>query len=288
MSTYNYSIASDTKNAVINPSDLMSEISQSSIAKSLEQLFTDEDVITIKFGAALSTSEETALDAVMGAHEGNPTDETIIPQEVHIVDTSTETGGIKVTNKFAPDGWLQRLHEIEFTTSTEGGAIHDKDHTNADTGWSGVEFYEDISGVETLMVSPTQSDLDSKCIRTDFKWMPDTDYMILSGVVSQIDIPTDDVYFWGMFLDVDPALNVYGVFPVEVLGGGMNMKYIASRDRVGLKGVSGSKVYYAGVDAPTGFAALPEGMGTNRIRYIFRHSAGLKHRIQSIFEIFRA
>jgi len=280
MSEYNF-----TKDP-LNIPRLTQEIQESSITIALDYINYFGTALDVFFKAALSAGEETVLGDLVTAHTGEPLVENEI-KTVSIAQSDSDTGGIKITSKFAPDGWLQRIHEIEFTTSILGGAIHDKDYTNQDTGWSYVSFYENIAGVETLMESPTQSDLDTKCIRTDFSWMPDVDYMILSGVVSQLEIPSDEVYFWGMFLDVDPALNAYGIFPIEVLGGGMNMRYVESRDRVGLKGVSGSNVYYAGVMSPNGFVDLPPGLGTNRIRYIFRHPLGLNHRIQSIFEIFR-
>jgi len=281
---YNKSISA---NDLFDAGCLYQEIINSEITRALSSTSYSKDTgdVTIVFKDDLTAGDLVILDALVATHEGIPVPVEV--EQVSIAQSDSDTGGISVTNKFAPDGWLQRLHEIEFTTATVGGAIHDKDYTNQDTGWSSVSFYENIAGVETLMESPTQSDLDTKCIRTDFSWMPDVDYMILSGVVSQLEIPSDEVYFWGMFLDVDPALNAYGIFPIEVLGGGMNMRYVESRDRVGLKGVSGSNVYYAGVMSPNGFVDLPPGLGTNRIRYIFRHPLGLNHRIQSIFEIFR-
>lgn len=202
-----------------------------------------------------------------------------------------ETGGLRVTNKFAPDGWLQRLHEIEFTTSTVGGAIHDKDVDNNDYGWSSVKMFEGAHGSETEITGANltdQSYLDANCTRTDFSWMPDIDYMILSGVISQFSIPANDLYMWGLFLDTDPALHGMGILPVEILGGGLNMKGVNERDRVGLKGVSGSIVYYGGVMTPNGYVATGDGLGTNRIRFVLRHDTGLKHTFQSIFEVFRS
>lgn len=211
-----------------------------------------------------------------------------LPMDVSVTDKDGDTNGVKVTTKYAPDGFYQRLHEIEFTTSTVGGAIHDRDMFDVDTGFSSVDFYELIDGVETLMINPTQLDLNLKCIRTDYKFMPTVDYMVMSGVVALQDIPLSEIYMWGVMLDVDPSLNVYGIFPIEVLGGGMAMSFIPPRKAVGLKGVNGTMLYYSGVNTPSGFIALPPGLGTNRIRYIMRHSVGVKHRFQSIFEIFKA
>lgn len=209
---------------------------------------------------------------------------TKIIQDTSVTQYDPETGGLKMTSKFAPDGWLQRLHEVEFTTSTVGGAIHDKDYTNADYGWSSIKFYEGDHGSETEITGANLTDqayLDANCSRTDFIWMPDVDYMILSGTVAHVETPNQDIYMWGLFIDLDDA---YGGPQVEVLGGGMNMRFIDPRDKVGLRGVSGSIVYYESVNGVT----LPAGSGTNRIRFIFRHPDGLKHRFQILFEIFRS
>lgn len=192
-----------------------------------------------------------------------------------------DTGKLAISPIYAPEGWFQRLHEIEFMTSKIGGGIHDKNYLNQDYGYSSVDFYEDIGGVETLMVNPTQNDLDTKCIRTDFKWMPDVDYMILSGTIAQLSTPSSDIYMWGLFVDLDTA---YGGPQVEVLGGGLNLKQVAARTPVGLKGVAGSVVY----KNKAGETTVPEGVGSNRIRFIVRHSVGLQHRLFSIFEIFKA
>lgn len=201
-----------------------------------------------------------------------------------------ETGGMKTTNKFAPNGWLQRLHEIQFETATVGGNLHDKDYQNNDTGWSSIKLYEGAHGSETEITGvdlTNQTYLDTNCTRTDFLWMPNVDYMILSGVLLQHETPTTDLFMWGLFLDTDSSLHASGLLPIEVLGGGLNMKGVKPLVPVGLKGVSGSTVYYAGVMASTGFQETSPGMGTNRIRYIMRHEIGKRQMFQSIFEIFR-
>lgn len=224
----------------------------------------------------------------LGVSDGIDLLKGFFPKSVNIADKDSDTLGIQVTNKYAPDGFYQRLHEVEFTTAIVGGNLHDKDMNNQDTGYSSVDFYEDINGVETLMVNPTQLDLTTKCIRTDYKFMPSVDYMVMSGIVTHQSIPTEEVYMWGVMLDVDPALNAYGIYPIEVLGGGMAMSFVDARKPVGLKGVNGTMLYHAGVNAPSGFVQLPPGMGTNRIRFMMRHGAGFQHRFQAIFEIFKA
>jgi hypothetical protein len=209
------------------------------------------------------------------------------PSQVSIADKDGDTGAVKVTNSFAPDGFYQRLHEVEFTTSILGGNIHDRDIDNNDNGWSSVVHYELIGGVETIMSSPTQTDLDNNCIRTDFRFMPSVDYMVKSGTIAHDTLPASEVYIWGKMLDTDPALHPSGILPITVLDGGLAMTFVPPRTPVGLKGVNGSLLFYDGVNTPGGKVATPPGLGTNRITFVCRHQAGLKHRFQSIFEIFR-
>lgn len=290
MATYTYSIATDTAGAKLYSPTLKGSIVDSTITTAFNRIDSEGDTLNVVFDGDLTTEENTTLDSLVSLHDGStPADQTVT-QNVHIVDSDNDTAAIPVTTKFAPDGFYQRLHEIEFTTSTVDGAIHDKDHNNLDTGWSSCDFYEDIAGTETLMVSPTQNDLDSKCIRTDYKFMPLVDYMVMSGVISHQTIPTSEVYMWGIMLDVDPALNAYGIFPIEVLGGGMAMTFVKEREQVGLRGVNGSMLHYSAVSNPSGGdpIVLPPGLGTNRIRFMMRHDLGFKHRFQAIFEIFRA
>ena len=201
-----------------------------------------------------------------------------------------DTGALSITNNFAPKNFYQRLHEIEFSTATFGGALHDRDIDDNDTGWSSVSFYKDVLGVETKWVPVDQADLDLNCIRTDYHFMPNVDYMIKSGVVTHQEVPSQEVYMWGKMLDVDPALNAMGIFPINVLDGGMAMSFVNARDPVGLKGVNGSMLYYGGVmnSVTNTFVPTGDGLGTNRITFVMRHAAGFKHRFQAIFEIFRA
>ncbi len=84
---YTYSTINDTKNSKLNLSDLMSEIEQSSIVKSISRMFTDSDVLSLEFSADLQAEEKVVLDAVIGAHEGNPKVEVIQPQQVEISNT---------------------------------------------------------------------------------------------------------------------------------------------------------------------------------------------------------
>jgi hypothetical protein len=178
-----------------------------------------------------------------------------------------DTGMIATTPKWAPLGWLQVYHEIEFKTS-QLNSIHDKGFDNVDTGFSSIKFY-DAAGDELTI----QADIDTDCVRTEYDFMPDHDYAIKSGMVAQISSPNEPVYLW--------ALGAPGLANIPFCDGGINLEFIDGKTLVGLDGTAATILYYS-------HPKLGDGAGTNKIRFIVRHSAGFKHRIQAIFEYFKA
>lgn len=183
------------------------------------------------------------------------------------------------TPKYAPDGWYQQIFELEFETcNSAASAVHEKDWENNDIGWATMKFYKsDGQGGEIECTD--QTDIDLNCIRTDMEWMPNIDYMIKGGHVSQISLTPCDLYIWVQGAVID---SQYGVPPKTFAEGGINMAYVSARERAGLDGVAGTILYYDG--AP---GMLPAGSGTNRLRFVCRHNAGIKHRLQAVFDIFR-
>ena len=106
-------------------------------------------------------------------------------------------------------------------------------------------------------------------------------------MVQNVSVPLSDLFVWGVGVDLDAAL---GGPQFAFAEGGINMDYVGERTAVGLKGVAGTILHYDKVWNPvTGdYVQLPAGgMGSNRIRFIVRHGAGMQHRLQPIFEIFR-
>jgi len=181
---------------------------------------------------------------------------------VEVVNKDPDTNGIAFSPKWAPDGWHQCLHETEFETS-KLGSIHEKDHNGDDLNWSTVKFY-DLAMNELT----TQGAIDTDCVWSVYDWMPTMDYAVKAGQVAQLETPADNVYFW--------AVGLPDVMPKMFADGGINLRFVAPRDPIGLSGVAATVLPYNG------------GMGTNKIRFKFYHPAGFKHRIQLIWEIFRA
>jgi hypothetical protein len=186
-----------------------------------------------------------------------------------------QTDGLQFTPKYAPTGWKQQRFETEFETSQEN-SVHEKDWQNQDIGWSSLKFYKLVDGEEVECIN--QTDCDTNCIRTDLEWMPNIDYMIKGGWVAQFEELNENLYVWtqGVVLP-----DVYGGPQFTFAEGGINMRYLAARDKTGLDGVAGTILYYE-------HPLLGPGIGTNKFRFIVRHPAGKKHRLQCIMDIFRA
>lgn len=196
----------------------------------------------------------------------------LIGQTVSLSSTliDQDTGGLTSSPKYAPTGWYQKIHEIEFESS-KLNSIHDKNWLLTDFGYGSLKFYDSMGSELT-----TQQDIDASCVRTDLEWMPTHDYMIKGGVVAQLEIPTEDFYVWVQAV----------VLPLQLGGpqatfcdGGLNMKFVAVRDRIGIDGVAGTVLKY-------NHPQLGDGAGTNKIRFVTRHGVGVKHRIQVVLNIF--
>jgi hypothetical protein len=73
---YSYNISTDFPNQKVNSDSLIIEIDASSISVVLEYILTDgaSDSCDIWFESALSSAEETTLDGIVAAHQGNPPD----------------------------------------------------------------------------------------------------------------------------------------------------------------------------------------------------------------------
>lgn len=85
--TFTYSIASDTANGLVDNDKLFNEIAEStSISIQIVAVNSEADVLTIVFITDLSISEETALDALVAAHDGI---RVISPSIVQIADSDT-------------------------------------------------------------------------------------------------------------------------------------------------------------------------------------------------------
>lgn len=188
-----------------------------------------------------------------------------VASKTEVRQADPDTLGLSTTPKWAPQGWSQVYHEFEFKTS-QLNAIHDKGVDGLDKGFTTAKFFK-ANGDEIT----TQGALDTDCVRTEITFMPNHDYAIKSGMVAQITSPSEAVYLWAL-----APLSELGMADKVFCDGGINLEFVDSKNLVGLDGTAATMMPYMG------------GVGANRIRFIVRHSAGFKHRVQCILEYFKA
>ena len=70
MEKYTYSIAEDTKNGKVDLGKLTQQIGASIITIALDKIETVGDVLDIWFKLGISAGEQTVLDAIVAAHDG--------------------------------------------------------------------------------------------------------------------------------------------------------------------------------------------------------------------------
>jgi hypothetical protein len=254
-----------------NSQKLDIEIRESEITIALSHITTKSEPAEteIFFKSEISTQEKTLLDNIVDIHDPTPLPDDAT--KVSVIEKDPETMGLAVSLKFAPDGWKQQLFETELCTSLLN-SIHEKNWKNQNIGFSEMKFYN--ASEEEIT---EQSVINAECVRTDYLWMPNTDYAIKSGFVTQREVPSENIYVWALGGDIP---EIYGG-PVAVFAeGGLNMAFVDARFPTGLNGVSASVLNY-------NHPILGPGAGTNRLRFVFRHPAGFKHKIQIVLEIFR-
>lgn len=80
MSSYTYSIATDTPNALVNLDSLAEAIEASTISATLSGINTSGDELIIVFQSALTSEETISLNGLVAAHDGAPTPELPEPE----------------------------------------------------------------------------------------------------------------------------------------------------------------------------------------------------------------
>lgn len=229
---------------------------------------------------------QTLIDALslssQNFFQGRELAEPVIDQ-VKVKQTDFDTGALATSPKYSPTGWYQQLFELEFTTS-KSESIHEKDWTNSDIGWASLKFYDEN---DELITDTSDSNLLVNCRRTDLEWVPNLDYMIKGGLIAQKEIPNEDLFIW-----VQGVVGPFGPEGQTIVGatfaeGGINMDYVNTREKVGLNGVAGTILYKDKIKVGEEFVDVPEGIGSNMIRFVVRHSLGKVHNIQCILDIFR-
>jgi hypothetical protein len=169
------------------------------------------------------------------------------------VTSPTDGDGADLTRvKVTEAGWHFQIHSLEWETSKLNSGCN-RDETGADLGFITVKFY-DSGDVELT----TQVDIDANCVKTVVDWMPTFDYELLGGEMDQVTAPLTDVR---LYILAAPGLPG-GDTPFAT--GGINLRRIGDGGIVQIDGRTAKLLSYNG------------GVGSNKLRFITRHDAGVK------------
>lgn len=182
-------------------------------------------------------------------------------------------GALLSRTKITTSGWHYQLHGIEFETS-KLSSIYSKKADNSNYGFGTIKFYELVNDVETEITGQNlnQDYLDINCIKTIIDWEPNHDVEMIGGMFKQINIPSEDVRLWVVGVpDVPEAYGGSKPFCVNI-----NLKFMGVEEGVRVDGRAAKYMTYNDV------------YHTTKLRLIFRHPAGFKHKALMIFELFKA
>ena len=270
MSQYNY-----TKTPV-SLDRLTQEINQSAIVTALDHMTLLGAALSIFFKADLSSGDQTILDGLVSAHDGTPlpansVTNVKITEDVSIPKDSDGSPMQRV--KITTTGWHYQLHGIEFETA-KLNSIYSKKVDNSDYGFGVIKFYKDVSGTETQITGDdlNQDYLDVHCIKTIIEWEPTHDVEIIGGMMKQQAAPTEDVRLWVVGVPDVPA-NYGGSKPFVV---NTNLRFIGTEEGIKVDGRAPKFLSYSAT------------YHTTKMQMIFRHSAGFKHKLHMVFELFKA
>lgn len=255
---YAYSIASDTENAKVDSPKLVTEITNSSITISLTRIDTSGDDLSIIFDSAISGGEETTLDGLVAAHDGEPVVEPSAP-----VDTD---GAPLVRTKITQSGWHFQLQAVEFTTA-KLNSVYNADDEESDLGFATVKFYDDQ---DDELEDPTQIELTTNCVKTVIDWEADHDIEVIGGFFEQALNPATDVRMW---ITAIPDLTVAQGGSIPFVQGGLNLKYLSGK--IDIDGKTPKLMPYNAT------------YHTNKFRITLRHGAGVQHSAMVLFKLFR-
>ena len=168
-------------------------------------------------------------------------------------------------NKIAPTGWTYQLRAIEVETSLLD-SVYNKKADLSNWGDATVKFYNG-SGTELT----DQSVLDTDCVKTVLDFEPAYDFEIIGGFAKILADPTNPIRIW--VIAVPDVPEAYGGSKLMVSG--VDFRFIGTTDKVEADGRASKRMNYSA------------SLHTNKLRVIFAHAAGEKHKLLIGFEHYK-
>ncbi len=189
------------------------------------------------------------------------------------LDPRDSDGSTLNRTKITTTGWHYQAHGLEFETS-KLSSLYSKKADNTEYNFSTIKFYKDVSGTEVEITGDdlNQTFLDTNCIKTVVDWEPTHDIELIGGSLKQKSLPTQDVHMW--IVGVPDVSEAYGGSKPFVTN--VDLAYIGLEDGINVDGRVPKYMAYSAT------------YHTTKLRLIFRHLAGFKHKLHFVFELFKA
>ena len=141
---YEYTISSAFPSAAVNPTKLKLQVDNSAIVEPLSYINTDEDTdnCEVWFDNALTGGDQTVLDGIVAAHDGQPFANRLKVQQVTAIDSPQTTS---LSDILVPDMAITPgpgNYMITFTSSTENSANSKTNYFSIYKGSSQLTFTE--------------------------------------------------------------------------------------------------------------------------------------------------
>ncbi len=166
--------------------------------------------------------------------------------------------------KVAPSGWNFQFRGIEFTTSTLDSVIN-KDAANANLSDATLKLYNSEG---TLI---TAAEDQGNCVKTILDIEPPYDIYVAGGKLRMLTLPAEDIRMSVMGVPDVPA-NMGGSKPFIQ---NINLKFLSVTEGVNADGRAAKWLQYNAT------------YHTNKIRFIFYHSAGFTFPLSVFMEVYK-
>ena len=177
------------------------------------------------------------------------------------ITVSDSDGATLMRPKQAQKGWSYQARGIEFVTSKLNSLVNDKFDGTA-WGDAVIKFYDSV-GTELT----TQSSITTSCVETRVDFTPTYDYEIIGGFINILAQPTTDCRLW--------IVGAPGIADIAMISG-INLRFLSINERLVIDGRTSKRMNYNN--------PIP---GTNTLRLIIKHDAGIQHSLIIAWEHYK-
>ena len=256
---YNYDVTSDIVSGKVNIDRLMAEIQDH--IPSIDMINKNGIELELYFPSELSLGDKSQLDAILSSHSGDPIPEDTTPS-LEIDDQGRQV----VRRATSKKGWHYTAIASEVKSSTLG--TYNKDYLGNDLNEVVIRLY-DVNDVEIT----DQTIADTSCVKTIVTVSPAYDFEVIEGDLYQHTRPDEDIRLWTL-----AGIPELGPSYVKVFSNGINLRFMSPDDHIESDGRS-SKFMVKTIEG------VP--FNANQFQFIIKHSAGYKHEIMIVLELYK-